>query len=352
MKVPAPWRASSRDFPHAAQLTICCFLLCGFAFSQEGSRVKPSREITDLGDLLSASFTAPRLTNGYFLSFRPTADAPKTDAIRLQNLTLNEETTVPFWPAGSSRYWINDADITSNRQLLVAGVYASARDDGMHNFVAELNPDGSLSRSLSLDTFEPMLVCAATDSSIWVLGQNMAAEAAGDSYSLLRNYSMDGRLLGTYLKREDLAVKRLRLNLSRRLHYAGSRVGKRALFCSSKSVGVYLGPALTWVSVDLKTKSEERWRIPSPGEHVLMSGIAVTQDEVVYASFRAFHKDGSESHTLCALSLGPAAVGTWKAVQGFSSELLTLVGSDGRSLVYFRRGAQSTLALAWSSALR
>jgi hypothetical protein len=299
-------------------------------------------------NLFSSGRTLPKIDNGYLISFRRTvATGPANDAIDLRSLTSDQEIQVPFWLNGASVIWIEDVGITPANNLLVVGAFVRAGDPSPSNFLAEVDPSGNTLSTTDSGSYSPVLVCGTNDGTIWTLGQDWSAESAGTSYAMLRNYSVSGQLLRSYMQRQTPLASPI--NLSARLHHTGGLPGRAYLQCGSGSVGAYIGPSRIWIEVQLSDKSSQIWRVQLPGVHSEINGLALLGDHVVYGSVVAANPDmAHQEEGLYQLNLSQARIAVWQPVAGTtestsaSGSLRALVGRDSASLVYVEKGTFSS----------
>jgi hypothetical protein len=332
-------------------LTISC---CAGAFAQVGALPAPWQQKAFKNAAYSdaSERSLPRISNGYLLSFqRVIRNGPKSDTIVLDSLTSGRETQFPFWVSGASTIWLDEVAVTPGHRLLVAGSFS--RPDGtIGNFIKVLTMAGKTLASIGMQTYEPEMVCTESDGTIWTLGQDWKAQTAGAPYSLLRNYTMGGHLLRSYLGIRDFPATDL--NFSTRLKNTGGTPGRAFLRCGDKSVGAYIGPALIWTEVQLTDHTARTWMVRLSLRRTLITGLALVGDHSVYGSFKSMvpSKAGDPSKAvlvrgLYKLNLSRTSLtAPWEPVPGTTDTAaaqpsLWLAGSDGPSLVYERSNANS-----------
>jgi hypothetical protein len=305
--------------------------------------------------IFSDDRASPKIDNGYLLSFRRTRTDSSNEAdILLQSLAGGERRQLSFWPERVSVVWFADVSATLSKHLIVVGSFLRSDEAGPRNFVSEVDFEGHTLNTVDLGTFEPELACSANDGSFWVLGQDWDAEKSGAAYELLRNYAPDWRLIRSALNRKDLPY---RVNLSARLHYAGGGTGRAFLVCGEKSVGVYIGPAITWAEVSFSDGGQTTWRVKLPPPRARITGFALLGEQV-YSSFYTVFKDNSNPQQgLYKLNSSQPSSAVWEpidgtiAAYGSNRSFSTLIGGDSGSLVYVRSGmveAGEAPILFWS----
>ncbi len=280
-----------------------------------------------------------KFDRGYVLSFRRTvAEGPQKDTIHLNSLSDGMTKDLPFWINGASQIWIDAVAVVSEQKFIVVGSFLPIAGGQPINFMAETDIEGRHVQTVDMGTYEPEFACAASDGSVWTLGQDWSAEQSDISYPMLRNYLPNGRLLDSYLVNDSLPP--IRLNFSRRLHRMGGASGGTYLRCGDESVGVYLGPAFTWAEVQLKNKTFQTWKVQFPASgHV--TGLALLGTHEVYCSFAT--RKSVIVRGLFKLDLRNSDTADWEPIDGtltfvgesaLSSPVTFVAGSDGPNLVY------------------
>lgn len=283
--------------------------------------------------------SVPKIDHGYVVfSERIIVEANQKEAIYLQSLTDGNVRRPSFWINGASLIWVDDSAVASSDRLFVVGSYSRSGSKFPINFAAEINADGQMLAIIDMGTYEPELACVASDGSLWTFGQDWGAERDDIPYSLLRNYSATGRLLGSYLTSD--ALPPARLNFSTRLHQMGGARGRIFLQCGPQSVGAYIGPVSTWVEVDLSDKASQIWEAPPPSMGVV-TGLALLEKHEVYCSFKG--QDTLFVRGFFKLNLSQPKIASWEPIPGMmeyintnqdTAQAMSVIGSDGASLVY------------------
>src|SRR4029077_19245440 len=206
------------------------------------------------------------------------------------------------------------------------------------NFISESDVAGRTPTTIDMGTYEPELACVAPDGTVWTFGQDWSAERSDIPYSLLRNYSSKGRLLGSYLPSDSLPPARL--NFSPRLHRMGGAPGRIFLQCGQQSVGAYIGPVGAWVEIDPAEKTSRVWQVDLPSPAII-TGLALLERHEVYCSFKG--QNTVFIRGFFKLNLSQPKVATWEPIQGMveyldiahkSTPPMSVIGADGSSLVY------------------
>jgi hypothetical protein len=307
--------------------------------------------------------TIPKIEHGYLLQFMPhVKDGPAAGMIHWNSLATQRQGDLSFWLPGASEIWLNDVGATPDGNILVAGTYAESGQNSVNNFLAWVDPAGTILQTVNPGSYEPERVCATNDGNIWTLGQDWGAQA---DYNMVRKNSSSGEVLGSFLSR--LSFPRVSFDLgtythSQPAHPVQTPPGRTYLVCGNASVGAYVGPALTWFEISLMDGSSQRFHVPPPAPFSWITGIALRQPHEVYASFDTRIQSESvgpslRQRGLYALSVrGQAAnwepfdgsVGPAEAAGGFAR----LDGRDGPNLVYARNktvSADGSPVLFWSA---
>ena len=323
-----------------------------YGFAQTSTLPSPWQQKAFEG-VFSDDRALPKIDNGYLLSFRRTL-TESTAAVLLESLGGGERREISYWPDNVSVVWLADVSVSMTKHLIIVGSFLRTDDVTPQNFASELDFEGHVLNTFELGSYEPELTCTTGDGSFWVLGQDWGAETSRSTYEMLRNYSADGRLIKSALKRKDLPY---RVNLSARLHYAGGGPGKAFLVCGDKSVGVYVGPAITWAEVALSDGTQTTWRVKLPPPRARITGLALLGGQVYGSFYTAFKDNSNPQRGLYKLNLGQMPSAVWETVEGTiapdgsSRSFATLIGSDSGSLVYMRNemvSAHGAPILFWS----
>jgi len=293
----------------------------------------------------TADRSLPKFDHGYVLYVRRVLqDGPQSDTIYLNSIATGDVKYVPFWLAGASTVWVDDVAIAPAHQMVVVGSVLRGRK--VVNFMSQVAPSGRVLATVDMGSYEPELVCVEGNGGVWTFGQDWDAERSDISYSMLRNYSMQGRLINSYLDNDSLPP--VKLNFSTRLHGLAAAPGRVFLECGTGSVGAYLGAARQWVEVTLADTQLRSWtvKLPSSG-HV--TGLALLGAHRVYGSFRAEGRSTLYVRGIFTLNLSQPKDATWEPVAGTLSFVtgplnpppVVVAGSDGQSLVYARWQSQA-----------
>lgn len=192
---------------------------------------------------------------------------------------------------------------------------------------------GKLVRSIDTGIYLPMHLSFG-DHSLWAFGcQRDAAREWGypaKDYQAVRKYSMDGKVIGSYLPRSLFPPG---------LEPSDGGWQKRQIMIASDRVGIEAvsGNSLDqreWVELGLNGDLLGRWKL-DPSDR--FPGVAFTSDNQVYV-----HRFGGEAKSSRVLRLNREK-STWEAVNAPNAELY---GADGDKLV-FAKWSDGVMHLSW-----
>jgi hypothetical protein len=198
---------------------------------------------------------------------------------------------------------------------LVAAVEYTQKDH--RGGLALFDPDGGKKEFFDTGEYRPTQVDFGPDHTVWTIGWiGATTESDPPDYSVLRNYSRTGKLLGDFLPRSTFDREHDPVGPvigGWQLRVTSKRVGAVFYASSVRKSGETRRDAIQWVELDLKGNIIGRWN--PPPKHIC----AFTDDGDVYA------KDPG------GISVLDRTSGTWRHVPGVSTRL---IGADGDSLVY------------------
>jgi hypothetical protein len=327
---------------------LCGLTYCGsavFASAQAVSLPAPSHQNTFSNAFVPNLTTFPRISNGFLWSVRRELTKPEPDALVLDPLEGGPRQSISFWIPGASEIWVEDVAIAQDHSIIVVGSLSRPDDQVQHSYLSRLDFQGRVLSTVTLGAYEPEKVCSTDDGTLWMVGQSLADEMQGISYTMLRNYSIDGKLLHEYLNRKDLPVQDL--NLSARLAKQGSDHARLFLACGAGVVGTYIGPGHTWAQVHLSDYSARFWWVKPPAKDtrskgtMRVTGLALLDEGNIYASFTPSDDQRFPPQwSLYKLDVGQGHTGTWiPAVPEGTADVgsQTIIGSDGANIVFSRR---------------
>ncbi len=360
-----PYRGRSRAFiltrPVLALFVLVVSLAAPFrAVSQPaGLNLPMPSQTAALPAPFDAEKSFPSVSNGFLVSFTRELTSPGN--VDLRDLSTLKGRTPPFWLSAASKISLYDAAVTSDkRSLVLAGTYTpSAGGSDVHFIAIQDLSTGKASLIKPAGDYVPLRVCAASDGTIWTLGQTQAEAQHIEvsplpDYEMVRSYSLDGTMQGSFVPRSSQGTAPLNLQPFGRAF--GSRLETQQLnaarlSCGDRSVGVFIGrPVNSWTEINLSGKTVQRWTIqPVPGATI--TGLALLGGNTVYASFSARGANRSVL-SLHRLSLSGDR-GEWVQVADrgpADKTFAVLLGRDGSALVHLRgvRTPNNT-TLYWST---
>lgn len=321
-------------------LLLGCAAASGFA--QAGGRV--GRDLPPLQkalpDAVGRKGTLPIVSNGYLLSYARTIRSRGSQAIFLTPLRTGKTLALPFWLPGASSIRLDGGAVSSAGDVLLAGSYVRARAGAEANFVARVDRRGRVLSVKDLGDYTPERLCAAGDGTFWTLGQVWSREKVAPSaggpgdYALLRQYSADGALKGSYLSR-SLLPRGVVLNYRARMPQARSAF----LRCGDHSVAAYLGRGtrfFLWTEVNTATGEDRSWSVRTPPQ-ATMTGLALLGEHTAYASFRPgglYRLEMVPSRPARWTPVPAPAAGSAATAGGDRAAASILLGRDGPNLVH------------------
>lgn len=293
---------------------------------------------------MSGYRSVPKVDHGFLLTWKwAIRVAAQNHAIQLNSLADGSTEEIAFWIGGASTIWIDNVAVSPGQRIIVVGSFLRPYTRKAANFMAGMDLDGHNLQIVDMETYEPELVCAEKDRSVWTFGQDWGAERSDVPYSMLRNYSPDGRLLKSYLPNDTLPP--VRLNFSTRLRRMGGASGSAFLRCGDESVGAFIGPVSTWAEVQQGDGTLQTWKVKPPAVG-RVTGLALLGRHKVYCSFKT--QKSVFVRGFFSLDLSRPSLATWVPIDGTlsfigaaqeSSPIIAVVGDDGPNLVYVQVAA-------------
>jgi hypothetical protein len=258
-----------------------------------------------------------------------------------------------IWPQGAGSVRITRTAATQEGAILAAGS-AIMQDGSISGYIVKTDLAGNTIETLLTGSFKPAQICGAPDGTVWSLGRVLGPDDGQQHDSnVFRQYSFEKGVLHSFLPENTVAA---RLN-SERMWFVpfGSYVR-----CGKNKVSVYLRFTNEYVEVSTASFELKRWKLD---EAVVRqreaSGLAVTEDGRVYASFRASGIPGAEQtrglYQIKAVSGSSTAellpvAGTITAIEPGKvpppGTFTMLWGADGDQLVVWRREEKDS-SLSW-----
>ncbi len=223
---------------------------------------------------------------------------------------------------------IENATPDSDGSLAVATAYRINKLSG--GGVAVFDPTGT--QTAFIDTgagYSPTQVCFGPDHSIWVIGWRglNAPVTSTDDYFVLRNYALDGRLLGAFLPRSSFEQDPVGPIVGHwQLRSANDRIGGLFYTTSVLPAGTE-HHAGEWIETDLSGNVVRRVGMPQ-------------KTTAAFSSVGSLYSLGYRG----GYSVLSPTMNSWRTISGTSNGIL--LGADGSSLVFLIRG---TNRVVWST---
>jgi hypothetical protein len=336
-----------------ARLSICTvslFVWC--ATSRHSLAQSQSLDTPWKQQSFSLTFSKARtfsvISRGFLVTFERLSDTGGSNAINLTALHDGSVKKEVFSMGPTSHTWLSDVGVASDGSLLITGFFRSD-DQQSQTFWAHVR-DGKNLQLVSTGSYAPERICSTDNGEIWPLGQDWTSEESGTDYPLLKRYSQDGIFKSGSLFKSKLSNVYGYENLTSRTHGNEQSHGRMRLLCSGNSVYAYIGALQLFFHTATDKKSKLKWQMAPPLPESTITGLAVTPQGKVYASFNGricATTDGGAQPCVVTSALYALNISFRKAVwnpiansAGPSNQqgsVAVLMGTDGSSLVYLRR---------------
>lgn len=290
----------------------------------------------------------PGFDKGYLFELKPTANYPPDGLAVFDPAGRRAFQVDIIAPDGSPGHLNGNADrlaADSDGTILVPIYYGGYGGNGhvKGGGIVVLNGEGRQVRFVDTGRFLPDAACFGQDHSIWVMGRQYTPLRDGDpqdhvergDYNLVRKYSPDGKLLGSFLAR-SLFPRGLSPSAAGWMRASNDRIG----------VMTYPGDVSNnpeWIELDSNGKLMGRWKLGprstvDPDTHHIMSslgGFAFTLDGRLFAQLKKCVEPLQCSYQVMLLDRGSS---TWKSVDGGAVDPFRyLMAANGNSLVFVDR---------------
>jgi hypothetical protein len=244
------------------------------------------------------------------------------------------------WPQGAGSVRVRRTAATRDGAILAAG-WAIMQNGSIQHYIAKTDLAGNTVQTVRTGPFSSEQICEAPDGTVWSLGRTLSPDdGQPHDTSDLRHYSFEKGLLHSFLP-EDSVSAVVRSNRPW-FHPFGS-----FLRCGKDKVSVYLNFTDEYAEVDTSSFELKRWKLDEATvQQGKASGLAVTEDGRVYASFSAHGMSGPQGLTgLYQVKAQPGVpiarllplAGTVSVLDGSkprpAGTFLHLWGADGNQLV-------------------
>lgn len=186
-----------------------------------------------------------------------------------------------IWPLGAGSVRIRRTAATRDGAILAVG-WAVMQDGSIQHYIAKTDLAGRTVQSLRTGSFASEQICEAPDGTIWSLGQAVGSEGGPQhDTNILRHYSFEKGLLHGFLP-EDTVRAVLRSNRP------WFNPFESFVRCGKDKISVYLNFTDEYAEVSSSSFELTRWKLDEAAvQQGKASGLAVTEDGRVYASFSA-----------------------------------------------------------------
>ncbi len=284
--------------------------------------------------------------------------SPNTPTVVMYDNTGRRIREGRIWPHGAGSVRIGRTAATREGAILAAG-NAIMQDGSSQGFIVKTDLGGNTAQSLLTGSFKPWQICEASDGTIWSLGRSLSPnDGQQHDTNVLRHYSFEKQLLHSFLPENTVATP----VGSEKMWFVpfGSYVR-----CGKEKVSVYLKFTEEYVEVNTSSFELKRWKLDETAvQQGKASGLAVTDDGRVYASFSAHGMSGPSGLTglyqIKAESGKPIAElipisGTIITIEPDKvlppGTFTMLWGADGNQLVVWRK-EESDARLSWVNVIR
>jgi hypothetical protein len=335
----------------------CCALF--LAFGVTGARSQAQTPPTEGGQLSETLRTVaypeaiypdgivPDWDRGYVIHYEIEMNhSPDAPMIVMYDATGKRIRQGRIWPQGASSVSIRRTAASREGAILAAGA-ATMQDRSFQRYIVKTDLAGNTVQTLRTGSFGAEQMCEAPDGTIWTLGRDVKDGEVQRESEVLRQYSFAKGLLHSYLP--QVSVEAVVPPRSKTPWFVpfGSYVR-----CGKDKVSVYLEFTDEYVEVDTSTFELKRWKLDMTAvPHEKASGLAVTEDGRVYASFEPSWMDGHENirglYQVKAEPENPVArllpvAGTISVLERGKKPppgtIILLWGADGNQLVLWRAG--------------
>ena len=216
---------------------------------------------------------------------------PVTPMVKMYDATGKRIRDGRIWPQDAGSVRIRRTAATRDGAILAAG-WAILKDGSTPGYIAKTDLAGSTVQSLLTGSFKPEQICEAPDGTIWSLGKSSSPNDGQEhDTNVLRHFSFGKGLLHSFLPEASVSAA-VRSNRPWFVPYDSF------LRCGKDKISVYLNFTDEYAEVSTSTFELTRWNLDEAEvEHGKASGMAITEDGRVYASFSAYGMSGPSGLT-------------------------------------------------------
>ena len=273
-------------------------LLLSFSTSARAQDQPPRSEAGQISNTLrSAAYPEaiypdgimPDWDRGYVIHYEIEMNhSPDTPMVVMYDASGKRIRQGRIWPQGAGSVRIRRTAATSDGAILAVG-WAIMQDGSIQHYIVKTDLAGNTIQSVLAGGFGAEQLCEASDGTVWSVGQTIGLDGKQQhDANILRHYSFEMGLLHSFLPQST--VEAPVLSETPWFSPFGSYVR-----CGKNKVSVYLKFTNEYAEVNTSSFELKRWKLD---EAVVQqretSGLAVTEDGRVYASFRANGSPGVE----------------------------------------------------------
>jgi hypothetical protein len=196
-----------------------------------------------------------------------------------------------IWPRGAGSVSIRRAAATRDGAILAAGG-AIMQDGSISGYIAKTDLGGDTIQSVATGAFKPEQICEAPDGTVWSLGKAGSADGSPvPDTEVVRQYSFEKGLVHSFLP--EITVQAI-MNSDR----PWFTPFESFLRCGNGRISVYLSFTDEYAEISTSSFELKRWQLDETVvQHGKASGLAITEDGRVYASFSAHGMSGPSGLT-------------------------------------------------------
>lgn len=195
------------------------------------------------------------------------------------------------WPQGAGSVRIRRTAIARDGGIL-AGGGEILQNGAATGYLAKTDVQGNTIQSVETGDFKPEQICEGPDGTVWSLGKAVRNDGqSSPDTGVVRHYSFEKGLLHSFLP-ESTVQAAVRSSHPWFVPYGSF------LRCGKEKVVVYLDFTDEYAEIDTSSFELKRWKLDeSAVQQGKASGLAVTDDGRVYASFSSHGRSGPQGLT-------------------------------------------------------
>jgi hypothetical protein len=216
---------------------------------------------------------------------------PDTAMVVMYDATGKRVREGRIWPQGAGSVSIRRTAASRDGAILASGG-ATMQDGSIQHFIAKTDLAGNTVQTVQTGPFLAEQICEASDGTVWSLGKEVSSDGnRASGTDVLRQYSFEKGLQHGFLPEDSVsAVVR-----SKRPWFDPFDSFVR---CGKDKVSVYLNFTDEYAEVNTSSFELTRWKLDEATvQQGKASGLAVTDDGRVYASFNAHGMTGPHGLT-------------------------------------------------------